>query len=904
MNRRELLAILLLIVFFLPVTALGQFAQRGGINGAVTDSSGAALPGTPVTLIDVDRNLTQSQKTDAAGHFEFTGLVAGQYQISAQSPGFEAVKSDPIQVTIGTTVRYDLKLTVGSVKESVIVTSSSPLLSTEHASVGVEITEQQMQELPMNGLNFTSMAALTPGVSTEVQNNINPGGSYAVGSQFSSGGVVFTSGGLVQGSRDNGFYINGVNINDNYESSISYEPASAALQNAKIDVSNFSAANGHDISTFSIQTKGGSTKFHGTAYEYLENDALNAVNPFDKAQAILQQSGPAVKPTLRRNQFGGGVGGPVIVPKVGALKNKLFFFVNYENFVEHDGSAPQYASLPSQAERTGDFSELLTGATPYQLYNPFTTTYDVNGYSTRNIIPGNRVDLATKPDGSPLIDPATAALFALYPLPTATNVPSYLTNDITTQNEAFADYHFDSRFDVNFSSHDSAFVTWSQQHGTNNNAGGTFPEYVYDNDDKSWLITVNEVHIFTPHLTNEFIFGKAYGALTIVSPTEVSFLHTAANKLNSIFQNTGTGINLGILGVNVNNYATLGFNQDFLASNHGFQFSDNVNWIRGRHTMTFGMNYFRKGEYDWDFGRYVNFGGFTTGGYDQNYVGGDGMADLIMGLPNDIHQLDQITGADATAPELNLLFPYWGFYGNDKFQITPKLTVSYGLRYDLSLPLYNPNNECCAVYLPDNSGGTVALPGVAPGVPQHYLSAQKIDFAPRLSIAYNPTKNQVIRIGYGIFYNSGASQISQQTGFADAATPGGGNDLTNVILGYPSDTPALTFSQVFQPEPVIPKGAYPVSTGTGQGYFGDGQFYNIFYQDQKSTSMPYYQRYILDLQQSITPQTSFTISYIGAQGRRGANSVNINLPPYQTGWQTTNAYNAARPNNVGRFVNI
>ncbi len=162
-----------------------------------------------------------------------------------------------------------------------------------------------------------------------------------------------------------------MNINDNYESSISYEPSAEALAQGTIQVADFSAANGHDISTLSMQTKGGSNQFHGEAFEFLENDAMNAVNPFDKAESEALLGTPAVKPTLRRNQFGGNLGGPVLIPKLlPGLREKAFFFANYEEFTESDGSEPVYTSVPSAAERTGDFSELLGGPTPMQIYNP------------------------------------------------------------------------------------------------------------------------------------------------------------------------------------------------------------------------------------------------------------------------------------------------------------------------------------------------------------------------------------------------------------------------------------------------------------------------------------------------------------------------------------------------------
>jgi hypothetical protein len=899
-QRAKFVAVSIVFTFMLLVSnAYGQFAQRGGIEGNVLDSNGAAIPYAQVSLIDAAHNSTVVISANDIGHFQFTGLAAGQYFLSVHQTGFETTKSDPITVSIGETTRYDLKLSPGSVTETVTVTSSSPLLETGHASVGTDVTQKQMEELPMNGLNFTSLAALMPGISTEVEKNINPGGSFAVGSQFASGGIAFTSGGVVQGSRDNGYYINGVNINDNWESSVSYLPASNALENAKISVTDFSAANGHDFSTFSVQTKSGSTQFHGSVYEHLENDDLNATNPYDKAENFLVEAGPATKPTLRRNQFGFGVGGPIIIPKVSKLKDRLFFFANYENFIEHDGSETVWASVPSIPERTGDFSELLTDG--IQLYNPCTTTYDANGYSSRTPVAGNRLDTA----GLVSASAASKAVLALYPKPNAPQNPSDIYNDSAMQQEAFADYHFDSRFDVRITSRDNAFVTWSKQHGTNNNSGGILPDFVWDNDDASWLVTVNEMHQFTSNLTNEFVFGKGYGSLTIVSPSEIAFLHSSANPIRDIFKNTGTGASQGVFGIDFDDYKSVGFDQDFLASNNALQFSDNVNWTHGRHAMTYGFNYFRKGEYDWDFNRYVSFGkNFSRGGYLQGHNGGDNMADLVMGTPKHIHQLDTITGADDTAPELNVFFPYWGFYANDKFQVTPKLTLSVGLRYDMNLPMYDPDKLCCAVYQANAQGGILEIPGLATGLPQHYLSAAKANFAPRISFAYSATNRDVIRAGYGIFYDSGASQISNATGFANGGTPGGGLDVTNTLLGYPSDTPAVTMDMIFPAEPVIPKGEYGVSTGAGQGYFGDGWWSTVYYQDQKSTTLPYYQRYVLDVQHSLNPQTSVTVSYSGSQGRKGTNYTNINLPAYQTGWPGEDAFNAARPNNIGRFGDI
>lgn len=921
MNRRILLSIILLFPLTQPGTSWAQFAQRGGIEGTVFDPSGAVVPGVNIILLDLAQNQSRKIQSDAAGRFEFDNLPAGQYQLTASSQGFETAKSQAITVNIGAISDYRFNLRTGSVEQSVQVTDQPTGLATDQVSIDTNVSEKEVQDLPLNGRNFTALAALAPGVATTPQPNINPGGTYSVGAQFAMGGTFYTAGGSFQGSRDNGFYLNGVNISDDWDSSISYAPSVEALTTGTLAVTDFSAANGHDLSTLSMQTKGGSSKFHGEAFEFLENDDLNALNPLDKAYSENLLGTPAEKPTLRRNQFGGNLGGPIYIPKLlPSLKRKVFFFANYENFIESDGSEPQYTSVPSAAERSGDFSELLTGPSPIQLYNPFYTTYDASGYSGRPAISGNRLDQATRPDGSPLVDSNSGGILNLWPSPNISDTPSYEPNYYAPLFLGFSDYHIDTRFDATLTSKDSVFFTWSRSIGANDNSGGITPPqlYVVNNQDTSSLVTLNYAHVFAPRLTNEFIFGWGHAVLTGQTPGEISWLNGASNPLNSLFQNTGTGITQGVLAVNVYNYANPGFDELGGIGSKSLQFSDNLDWTVGRHSMAAGFNYLWKASGGgYDISRFVTFGEgsywdgfpreeFSSGGYDQNYDGGDGMADLVMGLPQDLHQPYLFSGYTPPAPEPWNIFPYWGLYVNDKFHLTPKLMISGGLRYDLSIPFFNNLNLCCAVYSPTSDGGVLKLSGFAEGVPQHFLSAQKHDFAPRVSFAYSPTSKWTVRGGYGIFFNTGSTQMSAMQNDL-LGSPSGyetGNDQTNVTVGAQSDTPVLGLSQILQTQSTLPLGQFPVSTGPGQGYFGDGQLTTVAYDDEGSTPLPYYQRYIVDLQREITPRDMVTVSYNGVQGRKGTNEVNINLPPYATGWSTENDFNAARPNNVGRFGDI
>ena len=922
-----------LVTLLLPLLAcpaFAQFAQRGGIAGTVFDSSGAVIPGARITLLDPAQKQSRQLTTDSAGHFEFDNLTAGEYQLRASVAGFKTETTEAIAVNIGTISSYDFKLQPGAVQQSVTVSAEAGGLETNQVSVDTNVSTRQMEDLPLNGRNFTELAALAPGIATYPQANINPGGTYSVGAMFAMGGTQFTTGGSFEGSRDNGYYVNGVNINDNYESYISYEPSAEALGTGTVQVANFSAAVGHDIAALTMQTKGGSSQFHGEAYDFMENTDLNATNPYDKLVQVITAT-PATRPTIIRNQFGGNLGGPVFIPKLlPGLRNKVFFFGNYENFIEHDGNQLVTASVPSAAERTGNFGELLApNPNPIQLYNPYDTTYDASGNSSRPPIAGNRLDLATRPDGSPLIDPNSAAIMtALWPLPNVPNVPSNETNYIAYQTPGISNYHIDTRFDGRMTADDSMFVTWSRQNGSTTLTGGIPPGQLHDFpvQDHGYLVTVNYVHIFTPHLTNEFILGAGDGALVTLSSGSGSYLNSGSNPFNTVFQNTGSGFTKGVLGVFAGNYAAAGTGEIFRAENESYQVSDNLDWTFGHHTLTAGMNYFRKSEIDWDVQRQVYFGAtggngfgsdpenaFSSSGSTLGYVGGDPIADLEMGIPSDMWVRYTINGGDPTSPNYDIIFPNWGFYVNDQFRMTPKFTVTAGLRYELSIPGYTPNPSiapCCAIYSATSAGGILEYPGIASGLPEHYLSAPKLDFAPRLSITYSLNPQRVVRAGYGIFYDTGATQVSTALGYLIYGTSSAVNyNLDNTTLGTPIDTPSLNLSNVFPVPLATTLGSFPVPTANGEGYDGDGQWAEITYYDQKSMPLPYYQRMLLDFQQQVGGHDVFTVSYAGVQGRKGTNEVNLNLPPYQTGWiygggSGDPTYNAARPNNAGRFGDI
>ncbi len=215
------------------------------------------------------------------------------------------------------------------------------------------------------------------------------------------------------------------------------------------------------------------------------------------------------------------------------------------------------------------------------------------------------------------------------------------------------------------------------------------------------------------------------------------------------------------------------------------------------------------------------------------------------------------------------------------------------------MPVFATNNACCGIY--QASTDTISIPGIAPGLSQHYAPTPKHDFAPRFSVAFQATPKTVVRAGYGLYYNSGASQTSNALLAAFyGGVPGGfvGAEIDN------STPEEASMSQVFQPSPQVALGTFPASTGAGQGFYGDGAYQTVFYADQKSFSTPYIHRYLLDIERQVSRSSAITVSYVGAEGRRGWYFVDINAAPYQTNWPSIDAYNAARPFNSGRFGDI
>jgi hypothetical protein len=292
---------------------------------------------------------------------------------------------------------------------------------------------------------------------------------------------------------------------------------------------------------------------------------------------------------------------------------------------------------------------------------------------------------------------------------------------------------------------------------------------------------------------------------------------------------------------------------------------------------------------------------FTRSGSVDDGIGGDSVASFLLGIPSEMQQRYTFTEGDDT---LNFVMPYFGFYVEDKWQIRSNWTLSGGLRYDLGRQTYSGNRYGNAVLDTSYDGWQLAIPGRAPGLDLHYLGADKNNFAPRLSLAYEPRQGWLLRGGYGIFYDLGVSSIAgSRLDSSFGAVPGYVGDFyDNARFDESDDVPVMSIDDIFPAPASLTVGTYPVSTGTGTGYF-DYQA-DVRFLDQDSGTTSYYHRFVLATEHQVGPRTAISAFYSGSRGRQLPYYDNLNKPAYQTGWTSDEEFNDARPNNNGRFGDV
>jgi len=827
-----------------PASAQSTF---GSIVGTVQDASGAVISGSAVELTNVDENATRKTVSNDTGLYEFLNLKPGRYSLSAQKSGFSSAQIVNILLDARQEKRVDVTLGVAGVQQTVEVTANVSVMNTENATISSTMNNQQVTQLPSNyrGASTSPLAAIvsSPGVQQDDSGAISLAGGLPSMTDFTVDGISST------------------NVRFNGPSANVY-PSSEMLNEFRVSAINNNAefASAGDVT---ITSKGGANAVHGSLFEYLQNSFLDAKTygspPGSKKQAKAW------------NTFGGSFSGPVMIPNFYNGHDKTFFFVDYEGN-RHPGSTLVTATVPTMAMRQGN----LNGVPGGPAIDP----------STGIPFPGNQIPMGE-------LNSVSQTLLNVYypsvgPLPPGGSVVNDYRALVPLQNTTNG---YDIRIDQYIGSRNQLFGRWSwKNHPYQALTGsGLLPSTTIAEFDRSLLIS--ESFTITPNVVNEFRFGLARGTT------------------NSDFPILGTDAvaKLGLTGLNLTNahgyggfpgfdfsdgtlFTSVGLGKQGQIFSQTMEFTDNIAWIKGKHTTKFGFD-LRRLNYRTpnNFAASDDFGSFT---FLSGAFSGNAFADLLLGEPF-------LSFVAATGPVIDETSNHFAFYGQDEYRVSKSLTLTFGLRWELLPPFtekfgditnFNPKNG--DVVIPDNSIPAAvaflytinACPGVVAtlpctnvrtaskeGWPQGLRYTYWKNFDPRVGIAWRPFGNDktVFRAGFGIYTISSLGSVAYQLA-GIAAT----DARVFVAFQGPGNPPAFQF-----PQALLGGGGLDPSQ-VGSQDFIEGM--DPHFRDPASA------QWNVTVERELGKNWSIRSSYIGSNAYRLPEEVNLNqLPPTTTPYDPT-----------------
>jgi len=847
---------MLLLLLLAGVSLFGQ--TLGDVTGVVLDPQGAPVTGANVMLTNAATNASRTSTTNDEGLYAFPALLPGTYSIKVDKAGFKTFSQTNIEVQVQAQVRVDINMQLGQVSETVEVVASAAALNTENATVGTVVEQKRIVELPLNGRNYLQLTALAP--------NVSFGFPSAGQADARQGGDRANQNISVAGMRNNfnRFTLDGVeNTDPNFNTYVIF-PSAEALQEFKVQTGVYPAEFGRGATQINVSTKGGGNQYHGSLYEFLRNEKMDARN--------YRFTGPdRVKDPFKWNQFGFVLSGPVSIPKLFNGKNRLFFMSNYEWFRQRRNVVGQF-TLPTAANRAGNFNSAIN---TNGIFDPATRVI-ANGVVQsaspfpNNIIPQSRFAAVSQ------------RLLEFYPTPN--NESAGLNNNhVIALGRPINKDQFIQRFDWIESSKSSWFGRYSKS-DENQLTGSLFRNgELIVTDASQW--TVTNTRVITSTIVNEFRFGltKFYNT----TGPELAFTTDVVGTLGIPGLASGPPVQWGIPNVSVTAYSGFGNSSEgpYENNNRALQFINNLSWIRGKHTLKFGGEV-RKDNYD-QVGNQFARGQFT---FDRNATrvpsvtnSGNSFADYLIG---------QIFQSEAAVSIAQAQFRATGFafYVDDTWRITNKLTVNLGLRYENTPPwedqtgrLFNgivrqdisPASALNAV-VADRSvypffqrqgeprqncyeGISLRWPDIEVrcdgALGNRLVGRDNNDWAPRLGLSYQLTPKTVIRAGAGMFY-------SQDTGNPrfDMARNLGGRLRDNAS----QVTPQLVWQN-----------ALAAIAGGVANVPRPYTFANPF--DRRT---PYTMQYLLNIQREFGNNLVYEVGYMGSVSRRleALRAVNESLP--------------------------
>jgi hypothetical protein len=828
----------------------------GTIVGTVTDSSGAAVNGAKVTITDVAKGTKSEVATNESGNYNKGQLIPGQYQVSVEAAGFQRMVSNQITVQVDAEMRFDVAMQVGNVTQEVDVTASAPLLQSDRADVAQTFDAHQIEELPSVGRNLQAFELLNPGTvpfGWGHASDENPQGSV----QMVVNGQMFSAMGYeLDGTTNQDPILGIIVVNPTFDSV-------AEVKQANQDFDAEFSYTGAGLATYS--TKSGTNDFHGDIFEYLQVNTPGfedfARNPFTNGD-----------PVYRQNQFGGSIGGRVI-------KDKLFFFADTQINRQAQGGSV-LTSVPSAQDRTGNLGDWLAASPNYQIFDPNTGNLSTGVGRTPfagNVIPTDRLSAQA------------LAIMAYWPLPNTTSSGiGYANNYDASGDVAITGNLWNTRWDYYLNQKNSIFGRYSYAAYTEQapgafglEAGGpNFGNYAGSSSALNQSLAAGWTYTISPTLVNEFRLGymryhvvdvpNGYGTQPALQ-AGIPGLNLDKTYTSGMpyFDIQDSGVNDNKLGYG------LGVNQcncPLTQSERQIQFVDNVHKIVGNHSFKFGVDLryamnlrvpsdsHRAGE--------LYFNGNYTGEVSSagaSPIEGLGLATFLLGGTS---SFDRYVSSSTDAQERQKRFFY---YGQDEWRVTPKLTATLGVRWEMVFPesVNAPGNGATL----DLQNGLMYVFGVG-GVSNHGIQQMNWhEFAPRLGLAYQMDKKTVVRAGYGWSYNLGTF----------GSTFGHNVTQNPPVLDYQQiNNPASQpFASVFNlgtgpvaPTPVTvgSNGTFPLPNGISPKFRPD-----VF-------TMPVVYQYNITVQRQLTDKIALSGGYVGNSTRHGWIGTSNTINPNEAEW--------------------
>jgi len=846
-----------------------------GIQGTVTDPSGAIVPNATVTLKNPDTGLDRHIQTDTSGAYQFLSVPVGdKYVLEVEAQGFRKSVQTGITLLVNQKYRADFVLVVGAVSQTVDVSTTTTQVDTSSTQLGDVIESKKMTGIPLNGRSYIDLLGLQAGV-IPVSSGASDHDRFVSGNQNT--GQVSVNG---QRETSNSFMVNGGDVEESVQNGASIVPTLDSIEEFRLLTNSFNAEYGRFSGAIvNVVTKSGTNQIHGSAYEFLRNEKLDSRNYFDQERGVF-----------KRNQFGGTIGAPVV-------KNKVFFFGDYQGTREIRGLSSGLISVPSLLERTGDFSDLSTTH-----YADFTGTVRGDNSPTNFAATlTNRLGYTVTPGEQYWFDGCVTTAACVFPgaagpvipqaawspvavktmqfIPNPTGVSDGSPNFSTTAEKTnVRDDKFGVKVDIN------KFGNWSiYWHFDDSSFLNPYPAFTSNvpgfsavTDSRGQLISVSNTAVINPSTVNELHLNY----------TRFAFLKN--KPVGGLGPITDFGYVQGGLGINPVNPDTEGvapitFGQLGLAFglpdgttgqyNNTYQITDNFSKVLGKHTLKFGgdIRYIQINERN----TYTSNGWFE---FDGGETGND-FADYLLGAPDLFNQTSHQL--------LDSRTKYFALYAQDAYKVRSDLTINYGLRWDVSQPFYDTQNRIqtfvpgvqSKIY-PDSPRGFV-FPG-DPGIPSTLAPTQYNRFAPRLGIAYSPSATEgiagkifggpgktSIRIGGGLYYTA----IQDQSLFVEVGDAPFGLFYVSPVPVYLEEpyknrtTPPSPVGNRF-PFTIPPAGA----TGIWPIYLpvsGSPTF-------KPSNKLPYAEHLNFTIQRELGKSAVLSVGYVASWGRHLFSQIEAN----------------------------